>query len=152
MKPALAKEAPGNGVSISEVRESEIITVYDVLKELRPHISQEEFVKIYNEAKKADQYTFYGYYIDRQCVGLMGLRYLHDYVHRYHLYIDDLVVAKDFRSQNIGAQLLQFAENLAREKSCTGLRLCTGIDNKDGIRFYERENWVLRAVAFKKKI
>lgn len=139
-------------MSIKEVAENNILGVYDVLKELRPHISQEEFIEIYNKAKKADQYTFYGYYINKECVGLMGLRYMTDYVHRYHLYIDDLVVKKDFRSQNIGSQLLQFAEDLAREKLCTGLRLCTGVDNKDGMRFYEREGWALRAVAYKKKI
>lgn len=139
-------------MSIQEVVESDILSIYDVLKELRPHISQEEFIEIYQEARKTDQFTFFGYYINQECVGLMGLRYMTDFVHRYHLYIDDLVVKKDFRSQNIGAKLLQFAEDLARKKLCTGLRLCTGVDNKDGMRFYEREGWALRAVAYKKKI
>ncbi len=82
----------------------------------------------------------------------MGLRYLHNYVHKYHLYIDDLVVKKDIRSQGGGAILLEFAEDLAKAKSCTGLRLCTGIDNKEGIRFYERENRSARTLAYKKKI
>ena len=139
-------------MSISEVKESDITSVYEVLKELRPHISKEEFVEIYSAAKKADQYTFYAYYIKQECVGLMGVRYLHDYVHKYHLYIDDLVVKKDYRSQGVGAILLEYAEDLAKANLCTGLRLCTGIDNKEGIRFYERENWSLRAVVYKKKV
>jgi hypothetical protein len=37
-------------------------------------------------------------------------------------------------------------------KNYTGLRLSTGVDNKDGMRFYEREHWMLRAVVFKKKV
>lgn len=139
-------------MSISEIKESEISTVYELLKELRTTLTKEEFTEIYSEARKADRYTFYGYYIKQECVGLMGLRYLHDYVHKYHLYIDDLVVKKDFRSQGVGAILLEFAEDLARANSCTGLRLCTGIDNKEGIRFYEREKWAARALAYKKKI
>lgn len=137
---------------IKEIPENDIMSVYTVLKELRPHISPEEFVEIYRQARKADEFTFYGYFVGEDCVGLMGLRYIHDYVHRFHLYIDDLVVSKDHRSQKIGAQLLQFAETLAKEKNCTGLRLCTGVDNKDGMRFYEREQWALRAVAYKKKV
>jgi GNAT superfamily N-acetyltransferase len=137
---------------IREIAENEILRVYAVLKELRPHISEEEFVEIYKHAHEADDYTFYGYFVNNDCVGLMGLRYLNDYVHRFHLYIDDLVVSKDHRSQQIGAKLLKFAEALALKKSCTGLRLSTGVDNKDGMRFYEREHWALRAVVFKKKV
>jgi GNAT superfamily N-acetyltransferase len=137
---------------IREIAENEILSVYPVLKELRPHISKEEFVEIYKHSRKADDYTFYGYFLNNDCVGLMGLRYLTDYVHRFHLYIDDLVVSKDHRSQQIGAKLLKFAEALAQDKSCTGLRLSTGVDNKDGMRFYEREDWALRAVVFKKKV
>lgn len=139
-------------MSIREIKAEEIETVYELLKELRTTITKEEFNEIYFAAKKADQFTFYGYYINQDCVGLMGLRYLHDYVHKFHLYIDDLVVKKDFRSQGVGAILLEFAEDLAKAKFCTGLRLCTGIDNKEGIRFYERENWSARALAYKKKI
>ncbi|MBY0554110.1 GNAT family N-acetyltransferase [bacterium] len=137
---------------IKEIPENEIMSVYAVLKELRPHITEEEFSEIYHHARKADDYTFYGYFVGPECVGLMGLRYINDYVHRFHLYIDDLVVSKDHRSQQIGAKLLKFAETLAQEKNCTGLRLCTGVDNKDGMRFYEREHWALRAVAYKKKV
>ncbi len=139
-------------MSIREIKENEVSVIFDLLKELRTTLSKEEFTDIYFEAKKADRYTFYGYYIDQNCVGLMGLRYLYDYVHKHHLYIDDLVVNKDYRSQGIGMILLEFAEDLARANACTGLRLCTGIDNKEGIRFYERENWAARAIAFKKKI
>ena len=139
-------------MSIREIKAEEVETVYELLKELRTTITKEEFFDIYFAAKKADQFTFYGYFINQECVGLMGLRYLHDYVHKHHLYIDDLVVKKDFRSQGVGAILLEFAEDLAKAKSCTGLRLCTGIDNKEGIRFYERENWSARALAYKKKI
>jgi len=45
----------------------------------------------------------------------MGLRYLTDYVHQFHLYIDDLIVVEEFRSQKIGAVLLAFAEDLAKK-------------------------------------
>jgi hypothetical protein len=38
------------------------------------------------------------------------------------------------------------------DQKCDGLRLCTGIENESGKRFYEREGWTLKAVAFKKKI
>lgn len=137
---------------IKELNPSEISSVFELLKELRPHLTIEQFQTIYSEARKADQFTFYGYYEGSECIGLMGVRYLHDYVHGFHLYIDDLVVTTKLQSKGIGAKLLAFAEDLARAKSCSGLRLCTGIDNEAGKKFYEREKWNLRAVAYKKKI
>ena len=137
--------------TIREVLPQEVMGVYPVLKELRPHISEEQFKLIYEKARAADQFSFYGYYENNECLGLMGLRYLYDYVHQFHLYIDDLVVLPSQQSKGIGAELLKFAEALAKEKKCTGLRLCTGTENERGKRFYEREKWTARAVAYKKR-
>lgn len=136
---------------IREVTPENVISVLPLLQELRPHIEEKDFISIYQNARAADGYTFYGYYEGGSCVGLMGLRYLYDYVHSYHLYIDDLIVTSKRQSKGIGASLLKFAEELAREKKCSGLRLCTGVENEAGKRFYEREGWNLRAVAYKKK-
>lgn len=131
----------------------DIDSTYVLLKQLRPHISLEQFRSIFEKANKADDYNIYGYTDQQaQIKGLIGIRTLHDYVHGKHLYIDDLVVDETCRSQGIGKKLLDFAEDLAKKNECTGLRLCTGIDNKDGMRFYEREKWKQRAVVFKKKL
>ena len=130
----------------------ELLSVFGLMKELRPHLTHESFVEIYHLARKADGYALLGCFDGAVCVGLMGMRVLHDYVHASHLYIDDLVVSSSQRSKGIGARLLQHAEEFARAKGLTGLRLCTGIDNEDGMRFYERENWKSRAVVYKKKL
>ncbi len=82
----------------------------------------------------------------------MGFRTLFDFVHGKHLYVDDLVTAEKHRSKGIGATLLQWAETEATNTGCRGLRLCTGIQNDTAKRFYEREGWHLRAVAFKKQL
>ena len=137
---------------IREINELELLSVYELMRQLRPHISSEQFVDLYRQASKTNQYTLYAYYEADHCIGLMGIRYMHDYVHQYHLYIDDLVVSETNRSKGTGAKLLKFAEELAQKKGCTGLRLCTGVENKAAMRFYERENWKSRAVVFKKTL
>ncbi len=136
---------------------TDIDSAFTLMLQLRPHISLDQFRTIYQAAHKADEYTLYGYFTNEssksnQLVGLMGIRTLFDYVHGKHLYIDDLVVDEKFRSSGIGKKLLEFSEELARKENCTGLRLCTGVDNKDGMRFYEREKWNQRAVVYKKKL
>lgn len=124
---------------------------YPVIKELRPHLSFEDFVNLYEQAKVRDEYRLVGLLQNNQYVAVMGYRILFDFVHGKHLYIDDLVVSASMRSQGIGKQLLDFAEFEAKRLSCKTLRLCTGIDNKRGIQFYEKNNWNPRAMAYKKK-
>ncbi len=127
-------------------------SAYELLRELRGGLAFEDFAAIYREASKSDDYRFWGAYRGHELLGLMGARVLHDFVHGKHFYVDDLVIGKEFRSQGIGQTLLAFAETQAREWGCRGLRLCTGFENEGARRFYEREGWAPRAIAFKKKL
>lgn len=126
--------------------------IYPVMKELRLNLSFERFCELTHEAAKHDGYELFAVFQNNRCVAAMGQRILYDFVHGKHLYIDDLVVTKDCRSQGLGARLLKLAEETAKEKGCDGLRLCTGVENEAGKRFYEREGWTARALAFKKKL
>ncbi len=75
---------------------------YPVMKELRPHLSFEDYISIYD--------------------------------------------------QSHGAELLKYAENIARDQGCKSLRLCTGIENGRGVQFYDRNGWTKRAYAYTKKL
>jgi GNAT superfamily N-acetyltransferase len=122
---------------------------YALVRQLRPALSEAEFTARARAAAAADGYTLYGAFDGPACVGVLGLRRLVDLLHGPHLYIDDLVVAEGVRSRGVGAALLRFAESLGAEAG-VGLRLCTGIDHWPARRFYEREGWAARAVAYKK--
>ena len=110
--------------------EPELKQAFELLKELRPWVAPEQFPLLYRAAHQADDYRFYGAFLGSDCVGVMGARILHDYVHGKHLYIDDLVVVAPARSKGIGAAFLRHAEMLARANGCSGLRLCTGTENE----------------------
>lgn len=125
---------------------------YHVLLELRTGLSRGDFKELRAAAGSADGYKLVGAYDEGECVGVMGYRVLHDFVHGKHLYIDDLVVTAKRRSKGVGAAFLTHAEEVARDLGCKGLRLCTGIDAKDAQRFYEKNGWKLRAVAYKKSL
>lgn len=124
---------------------------YGVLRELRTTLTFQQFHNLYDAAKRADEYTLLGAFQDGRCVAVMGYRVLFDFVHGKHLYVDDLVVTEKCRSMGIGADLLRQAEKVAQAENCQGLRLCTGMENETGKRFYERQGWEPRSVAYKKK-
>ncbi len=125
---------------------------FPVMKELRPHIDMEAFLSACGEVGTEGGYRVA--VVDRggSIVAVMGYRVLTDLAHGRHVYIDDLVTAKDHRSAGHGARLLRFAEVEARRLDCVGLRLCAGVENEAGRRFYEREGWALRSVAYKKRL
>lgn len=125
---------------------------YPVMKELRKDLSYTDYLNIYENANARDGYEVVAIESDKKVLAVMGYRVLHDFVHGKHLYIDDLVSTESYRSQGLGAKLLNYAEDLATKLECKGLRLCTGIENEMGKKFYERHGWNLRAVAYKKKL
>lgn len=130
----------------------EFESAFELVKELRPHLDYDRFIDLFLQAKKDNSYTLVAEFEGERAIGVMGYRYLSDYVHGRHLYIDDLIVREDKRGSGLGAAFLKYAERRARENGCSGLRLCTGIENEGGIRFYQREGWELRAHAFKKRL
>lgn len=125
---------------------------YPVMKELRSGLSYEDYLSLHSEARRQNDYEIVAAMEGEEVRGVMGYRILHDFVHGKHLYVDDLVSAENYRSRGIGALLLKHAEEVARLEGCRGLRLCTGVENEAGKRFYEREGWIARALAFKKKL
>lgn len=125
---------------------------YPVMKELRPHLSFEDYISIYEQAHASDGYEIVAIEDKEQILALMGYRFLSDFVRGKHIYVDDLVSTAKARSQGLGAELLKFAESVAEATECRSLRLCTGIENERGIQFYVRNGWTQRAFAYTKKI
>lgn len=125
---------------------------YEVVKELRTALDFDDFARLVKLAHAADGYRLVGREMGGRLVAVMGYRILHDLVHGSHLYVDDLVTTKESRSQGHGAELLRYAEGETRRLGLAGLRLCTGIENQEARRFYEREGWSPRSLAFKKKV
>lgn len=125
---------------------------YPVMKELRPHLSFDDYISIYNESHSADGYEVVAVEDKGQILAVMGYRFLSDFVRGKHVYVDDLVSTEKVRSQGLGAELLKYAEKIAESSGCKSLRLCTGIENDRGVKFYDRNGWTKRAFAYTKKI
>ena len=133
-------------------QQSDLARFYPVLKELRKDLSYAQFLDIYHKANTQNRYELIGLEDESgRVLAVMGYRVLYDFVHGMHLYVDDLVATESERSRGLGARLLSHAEFIAKELGCSGMRLCTGVDNERGKQFYERNDWNLRAVAFKKR-
>lgn len=131
---------------------SDLERCYPVIKELRPHLSFDEYLSIYEQSHASDGYEIVAIEENEKILAVMGYRFLSDFVRGKHVYVDDLVSTENARSRGLGAELLTFAEAVAKETGCKSLRLCTGIENERAIKFYDRNAWTKRAFAFTKKM
>jgi GNAT superfamily N-acetyltransferase len=145
---------------IEDIMGKKIITVqtmldlekcFPIIKELRPNLSMENYLFIYEQSHKNDGYELIAIEENEIVIAVMGYRILYDFVRGKHIYIDDLISTEQARSRGLGVELLLYAENVAKELNCNGLRLCTGLDNERGMKFYERNGWIQRAIAYTKK-
>ena len=123
-----------------------------LLRQLRGELDWRTFQALYEGARAQSGYELRGWFEGDTCVAVLGYRVLTDFVHGPHLYLDDLVVDESRRSSGLGAKILAWAEAEAAARKLSGLRLCTGVGNERGIRFYEKNGWAARAFAFKKAV
>jgi GNAT superfamily N-acetyltransferase len=111
---------------------------YQVLKELRPHLSEDLFMEMYEKMKR-EGYRLYGYYENEEVVAVAGVITLTNFYDGNHMYVYDLVTKSSGRSKGYGEKLLSNIEQLAREEGCEKVTLSSGQQRVDAHRFYEEK-------------
>jgi len=142
------RENSGRLVPKIAVTDAEIAACYPVMKELRPHIEEGEFVARVR-AQQARGYELAFLAVDGRPVAVAGFRMGENLAWGRHLYVDDLVTAAEHRSRGYGALLLAWLRSLAKERGCRELHLDSGVQRKDAHRFYLREGMTLSSYHFK---
>jgi len=77
-----------------------------------------------------------------------GYQDMHSVRFGYRVWVEDLAVDPERRSQGIGKALLDAAKAWARERGATHLELDSAETRADAHRFYEREQPSWRSVCF----
>jgi GNAT superfamily N-acetyltransferase len=124
--------------------DAEIGECYDVVVQLRSHITQEAFLPRVR-AQEAEGYKL-AYVRDAgRVIGVAGFRVMETIAWGRILYCDDLVTDEAWRSRGVGRRLIAWLKEQARSNGCDELHLDSGVQRVDAHRFYEREG--LRKVA-----
>lgn len=125
--------------------------VLPVLRELRPHLTEELFHDVYAEGH-GQGLRFTAAYADGRCAGVAGWRIVVNTSNLRMLYVDDLVVSDVTRSAGVGHELLAHLEGRARQAGCEWLDLDSGTHRTDAHRFYLRERMDIVAFHFAKRL
>ena len=114
--------------------ETEILSIYPVMQQLRPHLSQQAFVKSVRRMEK-ETYRI-AYLSDPDVRAVAGFRCMEMLATGKVLYVDDLVTSSEHRSDGYGKILLEWLISTAKEQSCRFLTLDSGLKRLDAHRFY----------------
>ncbi|WP_049631079.1 GNAT family N-acetyltransferase [Cellvibrio sp. pealriver] len=127
--------------------QKEIIACYAVMVELRPHLSQDDFLALVERMHNNHGYDLV-YLDDNGIKAVAGIRIAEWLYTGKYLEIDDLITTAAARSQGYGAMLFDWVADYARENHCVQLRLVSGVQRIDAHRFYENKGMKFEAKYF----
>ncbi len=116
--------------------EHQITACFPAIHELRPHLSEAEFVAQVQRQMQNHGYTLVYLTVDDQVVAAAGYRIAEYLAWGRILYVDDLICRSTFRNRGYGGKLLDGLLEKARESGCTQFHLDSGVHRHDAHRLY----------------
>lgn len=127
-------------VNIVEVAEDKIGDIHPLLTQLNPKMSLQELKDNYEQVKDKEYKLYRAVAPNGSSVGLIGYLFNRDLCVGRAMYVDILVVDKDYRGKGIAKQLMDFAiSKLHQDKNAHCIRWTTRNDLEDAIGFYKNK-------------
>ena len=115
--------------------DEEINACHAVMAELRPHVTQDQFLgRVKRQAAIADYRL--ACVIDGGVKAVAGFRISENLAWGKFMYVDDLVSKSDDRSKGYGGALFDWLVKHARENDCDEFHLDSGVQRFRAHRFY----------------
>ena len=121
--------------------------VFEVMEELRTHLTLEQFREGYERALP-EGYRVAAVFEEDSCRAVAGYRLMHNLVSGYHMYVDDLVTAERWRSHGYGRELNDYLVERASAEDCASVQLDSATYRRDAHRFYFRERYSIWSYHF----
>ena len=128
---------------------ADIGACHAVMMELRPHMKDADAFIRQVMRQREHGFRLSAAWCDGRIVGVIGFRLQENLLYGRFVFVDDLVVHKEFRSDGVGAQLLSVARAYARETHCRHFVLDTGLHMALAQRFYFRQGLLAHAMGFR---
>ncbi len=126
--------------------------VFELLNELyEGKLKYDVFSKIYQDRLNNDTSYYVVSVIDNKVVGVLTSELEVKLTReRKQMYIDTIIVDKDYRNKGIGKALMENAINFAINNNCEIVELTSKLNNENAHRFYEGIGFKKHSYKFKK--
>jgi ribosomal protein S18 acetylase RimI-like enzyme len=126
----------------------DIRSCFAVMKELRPHLVEGEFLKLVRHLSETTRFQLAFVAVEGQVKAVAGFRISEWLAAGRYLEIEDLVAKEGERSHGHGGALFDWLVAYARERDCDQVRLVSRMDRENAHRFYERKGMTRFAYYF----
>ena len=139
---------------IKELRkEEEIRSAFPVMRQLRTHLDEAQYMELVKEAKEKDHYLMYALLEDDDIVAVCGFKPMITLYYGRFVWVCDLVTDQKSRSRGYGNELLSFIHSWAEDKGYESVALSSGLQRKEAHKFYEEKMMYDKAsFVFKKTL
>ncbi len=131
--------------------DAEILATYPVIKQLRPHLSEQEYLETV-ERMRCSGYRLAAATEGEEVRCVAGFRIIELLAWGRFLYVDDLVTDENARSGGYGKRMLDWLALEAKRNGCGQLHLDSYVVRHDTHRFYFREGMSISAYHFSKEV
>lgn len=133
------------------ITDQEIMSCFDVMSELRPHLNRNNFLLSVRRMER-DGYRLVFIVNDSIVVAVAGYRLSTNLFMGRHLYIDDLVSSEQQRSKGYGETLIVWLRNLAKVEGCSHLHLDSGTHRGSAHKFYFKQGLTIASYHFSENL
>ncbi len=121
-----------------------------VHRQLRPQLPQDYLARMQEVFANGAEMAVAA--ADKEVLGVTVFRILEKTFCGRELYCDDLVSDEKQRSKGVGHALMQYMENICRERGCAVLTLDSGTHREQAHKFYFREGLTITSFHFSKRL
>ncbi len=133
------------------VSEEELRSTFEVVRQLRPHLTQENYVSELRAVLDGGA-RMVGCFDGERVVGCGVFREMRKLYTGKSIYVDDLVTDEQSRSRGVGKALLEWVEEEARRLGIEWVTLDSGVQRERAHKFYVREGYSIACFNFKKRV
>ncbi|MED0669431.1 GNAT family N-acetyltransferase [Aneurinibacillus aneurinilyticus] len=127
-------------ILIKELKnEKEWKEAYPVMKQLRTHLDEDQFLQLIQEAAQKEDYKMAALYENEKMVAVTGFMPMITLYNGRFIWICDLVTDSNNRSKGYGEALLNYVHNWSKENGYDIVSLSSGLQRIDAHRFYENK-------------
>jgi len=131
--------------------DKEIEKCFEVMHELRHHLTQDAFVKTVR-MMQTEGFQLAFLEVDNQVVAVSGYRIYTNLHLGKHCYVDDLVTASEHRSKGYGDQLLAWIRDQAKQAGCSVLHLDSATHRTRAHKFYFERGFTISSFHFTEEL
>jgi GNAT superfamily N-acetyltransferase len=140
-----------DNITLRELTSAEMPSIWPLIKQLNPHLQQEEFAQRLREML-ASNYRCLGAFAGDKLVAICGFWFGCQFWCGRHMALDNFVVDEHIRSGGLGAKMLLWLENMARTEKVDTIGMDSYTVAHDAHRFYFRHGYFIKGYHFIKPL